>query len=126
MSNIARNIGPASGSRRAVRRYKRLYARLRRQEPEYRQRDNDRHWKKASPEKRERVRQSCIRWRALHPEQVARTFHAWHERVRARRCYYCGRKGKPGRYCGVRKVERMILNTKGELVKATVLWCGRC
>lgn len=122
----ATGLGKCTG--RAARRYKRLWAQLRRADPEYRQ-----HQEELASARRERVfppqRQKLLRrrqrgykakWLAKPGVRVRKRRE---ERARyQRKCFYCGRYKKKR----MRTVTRTLLLRGGKSVERKVVWCGSC
>jgi hypothetical protein len=120
-----RNFGPSTG--RFKRRYLRRYKRMLRADPAWRRRQSaiERRAQASNPELRSRARARHRRWISKNREHVSRYNARYHRECRARRCSFCGQRGRPGRGQGIREIERMVPEY-GELVMRKVFWCGRC
>ena len=128
-----RSLGPSTG--RAKRRYKRLYARLRRQDRAFRRAEAQRSkvYRALKPETAE---EAGRRWREQNRDRQRRYNRRYHRLYRARRCDFCGRvprhgshkgsHGCPGNGCGLELVERLVPGAGGNLVAVKMKWCGKC
>jgi hypothetical protein len=112
----------SSGTKRERRLYKRLWARVRRLDPEFRRAEAAR-MREASldPEVKKADATRHAEWVKRHRRRVRRYNARWHREHRQRRCHFCDRPGR-GRYA-LRPVTRAVLEG-GRFVERTVLHCG--
>ena len=116
---------PGCWRRRTFKRaYMRVWKRLKmRNDSAYREAhcQRSRAWR-AIPENRRRGQKACRAWNRTHKSYWRLR---WRRTVR-RVCFFCHGPAKPGRYCGMRRVERLVEDGNGGFVRRVVNWCGRC
>ncbi len=89
----------SNGSRRERRLYKRIWARVRRLDPEYRRAEAARMRDQACrPGVKEADARRHAEWARKHRRRVAAYNRRYHREIRARRCAFCDRRAPRGRY----------------------------
>lgn len=107
--------------------YKKLWARVRRLDSQFRRAEAARSAKrlaavKSNPSLREHDRQVRREWQRRNARSLKAYNARYHREHRRRYCDFCGQSAKVGRY-SLRAVKRMV--PRGEtLVEVTLKWCG--
>lgn len=103
--------------------YKRLWARVRRLDPECRRVDAARmRAQSLLPEVKKADAERHARYVRKHRARVSRYNRRYHREKRRRHCTLCGRPAPKGRY-GLKWITRAV-PVAGRLVGRRVLWCG--
>jgi hypothetical protein len=118
---VCRSIGATR------KKYKRLWARMRRRDPLYWNRELAafRRRRREKPlSTRARNRADKAKWLA-DPANRRRAIGYWRGRHRAARtCFFCHRYKRSAR---MQRIERMVpVDTSGTLRRVEVMWCGKC
>jgi len=88
-----------NGTKRERRLYQKLWKRVRQLDPEFRRSEAARMREQSKkPGVKEADARRHARWARKNSLRVARYNHRYHRENRARRCSYCDRRAKPGRY----------------------------